>query len=48
MAANRYGNHYLVPSDEMSRATPRVIVAGREVCGALEQARAQREAYTNR
>ena len=48
MAANRYGNHYLVPSDEMSRATPRVIIAAREVCEALDLARAQRDAYTSR
>ena len=45
MAANRYGNHYLVPSDELSRATPRVIIAGRAICKALDQARAERDAY---
>ena len=45
MAANRYGNHYLIPSDEMSRATPRVIIAGRSVCEALQTARQQRGQY---
>ena len=43
IAANRYGNRFLVPSDEMSRATTRVIVAGRAVCEALQVARVQRE-----
>jgi iron complex transport system substrate-binding protein len=45
MAANRYGNHYLVPSDELSRATPRVVIAGREICTALDQARARRDRF---
>lgn len=45
MAANRYGNHYRISSDEMSRATPRVIIAGREICEALDLARAERDAY---
>ena len=43
MAANRYDNHYLVPADEIGRATPRLLVAARAVCAALEQARARRE-----
>lgn len=42
MAANRFGNHFLVPSDELSRATPRVIIAGRVVCEALQTARQRR------
>ena len=37
VAANRYGNHFRVPSDEMSRATTRVIIAGRAVCRALQE-----------
>ena len=45
IAANRYGNRYLVPSDAMSRATMRVIIAGRAVCEALQAARERREAY---
>ena len=48
MAANRYDNHFLVPSDEMSRATTRVIIAGREVCNALDRARRQRDAHEDR
>ncbi len=42
IAANRYGNRFLVPADEIARATPRLVTAGRAVCEALAVARAQR------
>ena len=44
MAANRYGNHFLLPADEIGRATTRVLVAGRAMCLALQQARMNRDA----
>lgn len=44
MAANRIGNHYLLPADEIGRATTRVIIAGRSMCIALQQARINRAA----
>ena len=42
MAANRFGNHYLLPADEIGRATTRVLVAGRAMCIALQHARTKR------
>ena len=39
IAANRYGNHFSLPADEVGRATPRVIVAGEALCAALQTAR---------
>ncbi len=42
MAANRYGNHYLIPADTVGRATPRMVEAGRVICDVLEQARERR------
>ena len=42
MAANRFGNHYLLPADEIGRATTRVLIAGRAMCVALQQARKKR------
>ena len=43
IAANRYGNHYLIPSDEISRPTTRVVIAGRAICAALQEARQRRD-----
>lgn len=43
LAANRYGNRFLLPADELARATPRVLVAGDAICLALEQARSNRD-----
>lgn len=43
LAANRYGNQFLLPADELARATPRVLVAGGAICLALEQARDNRD-----
>jgi iron complex transport system substrate-binding protein len=42
IAANRFGNHFLIPADEIGRATPRVLAAGGHVCEALQQARGRR------
>jgi iron complex transport system substrate-binding protein len=42
IAANRYGNHFLMPADAIGRATPRLVLAAQAVCEALENARAQR------
>jgi iron complex transport system substrate-binding protein len=42
MAANRFGNHYLLPADEIGRATTRVLIAGRAMCTALQHARKKR------
>jgi iron complex transport system substrate-binding protein len=39
VAANKYGNHFLLPADEIGRATPRLIVAGEALCAALQTAR---------
>lgn len=42
IAANRYENRFLLPADELSRATPRVLGAGKAMCEALQTARARR------
>jgi len=44
LAANRFGNHFVVSSAEIGRATPRLLIAAREVCVALLEARENREA----
>ncbi len=43
IAANRYGNRFLMPAAEIGRATPRLLEAGAAICDALEQARLNRE-----
>jgi len=43
MSANRIGNHFLLPADEIGRATTRVIIAGNAMCLALQQARTNRD-----
>jgi hypothetical protein len=43
LAANRYGNRYLMPAAEIGRATPRLLVAGAAICKALENSRKNRE-----
>lgn len=45
IAANRYGNRFLLPGDELSRPTPRVLNAGAAICEALQSARERRAAY---
>lgn len=44
LSANRYRNHYLLPAAEIGRASPRLISAGRTLCDALENGRANRQA----
>ncbi len=44
MAANRFGNQFLIPDETIGRATPRLASAGRAVCLALDQARDNRNA----
>lgn len=42
MAANRYGNQFLLPDETVGRPSPRLSLAARSVCLALEQARENR------
>ncbi len=42
IAANRHGNHFLMPADEIGRATTRLVIAASSVCEALDTAREQR------
>jgi iron complex transport system substrate-binding protein len=42
LAANRYENHYLMPADEIGRATPRLVAAAQAVCDALDSGRQRR------
>ena len=44
MAANRYGNQFLLPDETIGRPSPRLAIAARSVCVALGQARANRQA----
>ena len=44
IAANRYGNRFLLPADELSRPTPRVLTAGAVICESLQTARERRQA----
>lgn len=46
ISANLYGNQFLLPADEIARATPRLIVAAGAVCLALQQARFNRDAFS--
>lgn len=43
LAANRYRNRFRMPADEIGRATPRLLRAGRFLCDVLERARRNRE-----
>jgi hypothetical protein len=45
IAAILYGNQFLLPADEISRATPRLILAGGALCLALQRARFNRNAF---
>lgn len=42
IAANRFGNQFLLPAAEIGRATPRLLTAGAAMCSALEQSRRNR------
>ena len=44
MTAVRRANQYIMPADEIGRATPRLVTAGAAVCEALETAREKRNA----
>jgi len=44
LAANRYGNQFLLPDETIGRPSPRLALAGRSLCLALERARQNREA----
>ena len=43
MAANRYRNRFWMPAAETGRATPRLLVAGAAICGALAEGRSNRD-----
>ena len=45
IAANLYGNQFLLPADELARATPRLVAAGGAMCLALQQARFNRAVF---
>ena len=45
LAANRYANQFLMPANEIGRATPRLLVAAGAVCDALDQSRRNRAAF---
>jgi iron complex transport system substrate-binding protein len=42
LAAIRYDNQFLMPANEIGRATPRLVVAAEAICSALEQGRRNR------
>lgn len=48
VAANLYGNLFLLPADEIGRATPRLLVAGGALCLALQKARFNRSVFAGR
>lgn len=45
LTAVRDANQYLMPADEIGRATPRLLIAARSVCDALQTAREKRAAH---
>ncbi len=47
IAAVLYGNQFLLPADELARATPRLVAAGGAMCLALQQARFNRAVFEN-
>jgi iron complex transport system substrate-binding protein len=44
IAANRYKNRFIMPADEIGRATPRLLIGAKAVCDALQNARENRDA----
>lgn len=44
--ANRFGNRFLMPANDIGRPTPRILEGARAVCSALETGRANREKRT--
>lgn len=47
LAANRFDNRFLMPADDIGRATPRLLEGAGAVCGALDTARENRRARLN-
>ena len=47
LAANRYGNRFYLPANEISRATPRLLVAARKLCASLDEGRKNRQESKN-
>jgi iron complex transport system substrate-binding protein len=47
LAAIRYENQFLMPANEIGRATPRLLVGARAVCEALEKGRENRGSAAN-
>jgi len=45
LAANRFGNRYVIKADEIGRPTPRLVLAGGALCEALQRGRANRDEY---
>lgn len=43
LAANRYGNRFVMQADEIGRPTPRLLAAGEALCEALQAGRRNRE-----
>ena len=43
LAATRHGNFFFLPADEIGRATPRLLEAGRTLCETLDAARRNRQ-----
>lgn len=47
LGANRYGNRFLMPANDIGRPTPRLLDGARAVCRALDIGRRNREAASN-
>jgi len=47
LAANRFGNHFLLPASELGRPTLRLLQAADAICDALESARQRRDQYSD-
>lgn len=43
LAANRFDNRFVMPANEIGRATPRLLIAAEAACDALAQARINRD-----
>ena len=43
LAANRFGNRFVMQADEIGRPTPRLLLAGKALCRALRQGRSNRD-----
>ena len=42
MAANRYGNRFMMPANDIARPTPRLLIAAKALCDALDEGRRNR------